>query len=687
LDSVTDHAGAQLGTGGPQCPNKGRAASLLRRGSRQHTLELRLGTSLIRFFLPKFRHSLLPYGARGILATLGLPPGESRLRRCILILTACLPMFLAQAGLSESAEANGFDSLLHQGFDLHQRNDYSHALPLLRRAWQIRPHDYFVNLLIGIDLLRTGKGADALSFLREAARVGPQEEFPCEYLGEAEAGLRHYAAASEAYACAMRVAPQSAQAAVAFVDFSLARFGEMAGRLRSSRRGLAAEYRLQALAHAVADPERLLLMERAAELDDTAPGIWGELALAQSAVGRMDEAKASLGKSRQQGTDDVRAWEAESLLAAQNGDWTLAVKRLNEIGDRSPALLARAVDDWPVTVQAPPNVKVAGVAAAFLDCVAAHCGPEGLRRKIAEPSAAGVLPASETGGERLSSRASATKASGFRGAIALAESDEFDHAIPALERALSQLSQGEPHGPPKGNASQAGARDAQLREAQDNSRIYAMFLLSWCYAQRASAVAQRLQQTGEDEAQIHIMRGDILLRLQANGSGALSEYQAALNKRGNDPEILQRLAEAQLSAGQTADAADSAERAMKLDPHRLPAMRTLAKIAMEKRDYDGALQYLRPLAAADPADLTTRVQLGTACAQTGALNEALQNLSPALRDGYPDEKGSLHYLLGTVLRKLGRASEAASAFAAARELSDNFQRTPHHDEAESQTRP
>ena len=359
------------------------------------------------------------------------------------------------------------------------------------------------------------------------------------------------------------------------------------------------------------------------------------------------------------------------------------MKRLNEIGDRSPALLARAVADWPVTLQAPPSAKAGGVAAVFLDCVAARCGPEGVRQKIAEPAAGGALSVSEKGGQHISSSATVKKLSGLQGAIALAESDEFDRAIPALERALSQLSQGKPNG----KAPRPGVRDAQVQEAQDSSRVYAMFLLSWCYAQRASAVAQRLQQTGEDEAQLHMMRGDVLLRLQANGSGAVTEYQAALKLRGNDPEILQRLAEAQLSAGQTAEAAVSAERALKLDPHRVPAMRTLAKIEMEKRDYSGALQYLRPLAAADPADLTTRVQLGTACAQTGALSEALQNLSPALRKGYPDEKGSLHYLLGTVLRKLGRASDADAAFAIARELSDNFQRTSHHDEAETQTQP
>ena len=58
-----------------------------------------------------------------------------------------------------------------------------------------------------------------------------------------------------------------------------------------------------------------------------------------------------------------------------------------------------------------------------------------------------------------------------------------------------------------------------------------------------------------------------------------------------------------------------------------------------------------------------RAELGKACAQTGALEQAWKNLSAALESGYPDEKGSLHYLLGTVLKKMGRAAEADRAFA------------------------
>src|ERR1700716_2791994 len=54
-----------------------------------------------------------------------------------------------------------FQSLLHQGFELHEKSDYARAIPVLRRAYSMRPRDYFVNLLLGIDLLRTGQAADA----------------------------------------------------------------------------------------------------------------------------------------------------------------------------------------------------------------------------------------------------------------------------------------------------------------------------------------------------------------------------------------------------------------------------------------------------------------------------------------------------------------------------------------------
>jgi tetratricopeptide (TPR) repeat protein len=233
----------------------------------------------------------------------------------------------------------------------------------------------------------------------------------------------------------------------------------------------------------------------------------------------------------------------------------------------------------------------------------------------------------------------------FQRGAALAHLNKCEDAIPALERSLYD----------------------------STAPTEAGFLLSICYAREAAGVAEHAKQTTGEDAPFHTIRGDVLLRLQANPEGAIQEYEAALAQGRNNPTLWARLAEAQLGAGQLEAAKQSAQAAVRLEENCLPAKRTLANIAMQERDYPSALSYLRQLAAHAPHEMTTRVELGTACAQTGALEEALANLVPALQQGYPDEKGSLHYLLGTVLRRMGKSAEAQQAFDTARELSDHFQ--------------
>ena len=87
----------------------------------------------------------------------------------------------------------------------------------------------------------------------------------------------------------------------------------------------------------------------------------------------------------------------------------------------------------------------------------------------------------------------------------------------------------------------------------------------------------------------------------------------------------------------------------------------------------------RPLLLEGPAGVGT-TELAKALAQTGAAAEAWQKLAPALAQGYPDEKGSLHYLLGTVLRKMGRTAEAEQAFAAATQISEAVQQKSYRDQ-------
>ena len=90
-----------------------------------------------------------------------------------------------------------------------------------------------------------------------------------------------------------------------------------------------------------------------------------------------------------------------------------------------------------------------------------------------------------------------------------------------------------------------------------------------------------------------MVRGDVLLRMQANSAGAVAEYNTALVAHPNDPEILERLAEAQYESGQFAEATANARLSLSIDPYRFSAMETLARVAIEQRNYADAVAVSR----------------------------------------------------------------------------------------------
>jgi hypothetical protein len=47
----------------------------------------------------------------------------------------------------------GIPFAAQQGFDLHRQARFAEAIPVLERARRLEPNDYFVNLLLGIDLV------------------------------------------------------------------------------------------------------------------------------------------------------------------------------------------------------------------------------------------------------------------------------------------------------------------------------------------------------------------------------------------------------------------------------------------------------------------------------------------------------------------------------------------------------
>ena len=157
----------------------------------------------------------------------------------------CLLVLLDLRGGGQASKDREFRKLLQQGFALHQQANYAKAILLFERARQLDPNDYFANLLLGIDLLRTRRAVEAIGYLQTAARVNPKDDTAEEYLGEAEASLGHFSRSAAAYIEGLRRDERSEDSLLAWAGFALERFRQIGEQLRSSEAGIAALRRLQ----------------------------------------------------------------------------------------------------------------------------------------------------------------------------------------------------------------------------------------------------------------------------------------------------------------------------------------------------------------------------------------------------------------------------------------------------------
>jgi Flp pilus assembly protein TadD len=81
---------------------------------------------------------------------------------------------------SQTRADNSFDALLRRGFELHRQAQFSEAIPVLERARKLQPGDYFTNLLLGIDLLRSGKAKESVPYVLMRLKgdaAGAQSEY------------------------------------------------------------------------------------------------------------------------------------------------------------------------------------------------------------------------------------------------------------------------------------------------------------------------------------------------------------------------------------------------------------------------------------------------------------------------------------------------------------------------------
>lgn len=451
-----------------------------------------------------------------------------------------------------------------------------------------------------------------------------------------------YAGAAEAFQKASAIAPRSAEAWMKWADFSLERFRVLDLQLRSTQSGMAVVLRLEAEGLHSGPETREELLLQSATADPEQQGIWGELGVEQVESGKLQEAATTLKTAQERQPENLSTLRLEAMMAAAQGDWPGAEKRLLELGGRSPREFGRAGQNWPKNLVPQKQAK-----SGIWHCVGT--GTSECPIKIAFPDDQIAKTEEQLFAEErweqlgaLPEPPSEATAAWFRRGAALAELNDCARAIPALERGLD-----------------VGAETAA-------------YWLELCYASEAERAVTRLGELG-DQVAFHRVRGDFLVRVKGDMQAATEEYVKARELQPRDALLAERLAQAYENIGDMQRAKTAAQEALALDSRRGVSLRLLALIAMNERDYPNALESLNKLLALQPNNGWTRVQLGIAYAQSGKPQEALANLQPALAAGYPDERGALHAMLAGVLRKLGREQEAQSAAAESDRLSNLFQ--------------
>jgi tetratricopeptide (TPR) repeat protein len=552
-----------------------------------------------------------------------------------------LPVFAFSLN-AQTPPQTEFKSLLKKGVTLSQQADYPGAIPVLEQARKLAPRHYLANLLLGIDLLRSGRPADAIDPLHVATEVNPNDASAVGYLGEAQTALGDFAGAAESFQAGVSRAPHSEETLLGWADFGLERFRALSTWLRSTEKGTAVVLRVEAEGMEDGTKVRENLLRQSAAKSSEQSGIWGELGVAQAQLGMRSDAEESLKIALERQPAASATWQLEALMEAAAGNWPDAEARLRAVGERSPAALRRSLAAWPRSLL-PDHYEDGSVWQCVRErstnCVAAIASPkadvgESAEQLFAEErweqSAAVPPPAMDQ------------TAMWFRRGVALGEIGDCAQAIPALERGLKD-----------------GAEAAA-------------FWLTICYGAQAEGAAAQLRSQGK-EAAIHQLRGDMLLRMKGDAAAAAAEYAAAHRLRPKDADLSERMAQAYLALGDMDRARQAANDALAADPHRLLALRLVALVAMSERDYFGALVFLKKMIAMDPTNAWARVQMGTAYAQSGRPEQAVRYLQLTLAAGYPDEKGALHAVLAGALRKLGREQEAKTAAAEASRLADSFQ--------------
>lgn len=259
----------------------------------------------------------------------------------------------------------------------------------------------------------------------------------------------------------------------------------------------------------------------------------------------------------------------------------------------------------------------------------------------------------------------------YRGVSYLGE-NQFQKACDAFQKELLT-----PHAHPRCHYYYAvalqslGRTDAAIAQynqslAENPKDLDALYQLARLHMQASLQAIQRVTELDPDSFQLHALMGEIYTE-NHRYHAALEEYLAAQAKRPDAPGLHYAIGTAYRNLKMIGEAQKEFLEAKGEDPNDPRINLYLGEFAVGRRDYAGAIGYLRVVTAAQPEMARPHFLLGECYGALKKVDEAKAELLVAIQDDPEDPQP--HYLLAQIYREQGDLEASAGELKKFQELS------------------
>ncbi len=542
--------------------------------------------------------------------------------------------FTAAAAYEKLAALRPGDPLAHQSLGLawYLQGSYAKAVSPLERAVELDPRLLGSRLYLGICYYRTNQFQKAVDSLEVAERAKPNEAITLYWLGASQLALKNFVEATEKLERASTLSPEDSEVlhtlARAYADYSGFLFEKLlqaAPQSASARLLRAEDFWRENLAQPA-----LELLSEAAEGQPELPGL--HLAAGQI-LWQERKFEEAAEEFRTELMVDPASPEAHRGLAAYYQSSNTPEKATVHL-DHLARMRAQDGSAGSAASGRRPAVSRVPAGGTDLESASAHYAKGEIGPAIDDLKSRLKADRGDVPARRLLVRC-------------LLVREQLDAVVSALQELL-EIRPGDPE---------------------------ATFLLAKSYEALSSRVVQKMVTLEPDSYRVRLLRGEAHEKsVRREYAEALAEYLQALKLKPDTPGVSFAAGRILWKMNRFDEAVAHLEKELALNSHHGLANYYLGNIFLSRAEYEKGLIYLDAAVRAQPGLIQAHRDRGRALASLKRYDEAIHAFQKVVEAN--PEDSSIHALMVTSYRAMGRLDDAKRSASIVQELSEKRRRMP-----------